>query len=145
MFTFRIAKEDAVGFFFFCIALAAPVGFLTFLWRIIENELTYFAAFVFFFIVCFHKEHVKGFILLCLAVFLPIETVAFFWDYLNASVDLPFGMVSSYVAFVMAFYRIGFRIYSFFSLFVDYELAIKYFCKRCNRVVKEVSYHEPVK
>lgn len=89
--SFRVAKEDAVGFIVLCIALIAPVGFVAFLVALIEG-----------------------------------------------GAEVVFGISVFAVLLVLYFFRIGRRVYGFFSLFVDYELNVTFSCNRCGQDIKEI-------
>jgi uncharacterized membrane protein YjjP (DUF1212 family) len=84
------------------------------------------------------KEDAVGFAVLCVALIAPIGFVAFLIALTEGGDDLVFGVSVFAVLLILYFFRIGRRVYGFFSLFVDYELTLRFFCKRCDRTIKEI-------
>ena len=130
---FNIAKEDAFGFFIFSIALAAPVGFLAFLWGLIEDSLPLGSSFLLLAFSAFRNKRI--YIYLYILILVPSEFLNFVWFYMNEGAAEEYNFLSPEIAFILAFYSIGFGVYRFFSLFVDYELAVKTKCLSCNKEV----------
>lgn len=134
---FSVAKEDAFGFLAFSIALAAPVGFLAFIWRMIEDSLPQGSSFILLGLSIYRNK--KVYVYFYIMILGVSELASLAWFYMREGSLQGYNYLSPEVAFILAFYSIGFGIYRFFSLFIDYNLTIKTKCLSCN---KEISLLE---
>ena len=84
-----------------------------------------------------------GFAVLCVALIAPVGFVAFLIALIEGGGnEFVFGISVFAVFLTLYFFRIGRRVYGFFSMFVDYELTLRFFCKRCDRTIKEIRLPE---
>ena len=88
------------------------------------------------------KEEAVGFAVLCVALIAPVGFVAFLIALTEGGNELVFGVSVFALLLILYFFRIGRRVYGFFSMFVDYELNLRFFCKRCDTDIKEIRLPE---
>ena len=88
------------------------------------------------------KEDAFGFALLCVALVGPVGFIAFLISLIAAGDEIVFGISVFVILMCVYFFRIGRKVYGFFSLFVDYDLHWKFFCKRCQRDIKDIHLPE---
>lgn len=88
------------------------------------------------------KEDALGFAILCVALIGPVGFIAFLIASVTGGNEVVFGISVFIVLLIFHFFRIGRRVYGFFSLFVDYELSLRFFCKRCDLDIKEIRLPE---
>ncbi len=81
-----------------------------------------------------------GFLLLCVALVAPVGFIAFIITLIQDLGKPPaLGSLIFAVVFLLSFYRVGRKVYGFFSLFVDYELKLDFVCQPCGTVLKVIA------
>mgnify|MGYP000075885708 FL=1 len=136
-----VSKEDAWGFSFFCIALAAPLGFITFILELSEIATTPFYIGLSLFLAFIFRKNLLKFIVAALSILIPIEIIIYMLKGLDIFPMPSLGMTSAEIGFILAFYRVSYRPYKFFSLFVNYKLKFKVSCDDCGNI--KVNYFSP--
>ncbi|MFT5592028.1 MAG: hypothetical protein ACI8SR_000383 [Oceanicoccus sp.] len=136
-FYFKIAKEDTFGFIVLCIVLAAPIGFLAFIWGVLEPLLPVGFSFLLLAISLFKKDMI--YIYSYTTLMIIVETFNLFLHMYTTGQFSGFTALAPEMAFILSFYGIGFGVYRFLSLLVDYKLSVSSTCLSCNKATSIIS------
>jgi len=74
-----------------------------------------------------------GFIFLLLVATIPLYLISFIIAVFNTGQGMAF--INTAIFTALYFYLLGKKLIKFISLFVNYQLSIKFYCKKCEDVL----------